>query len=329
MGFFCRKKGEPIVKKLLVSAILILSLVAVPLTSAASASEHSTVIQKQSPLPDISKVANEKISIKNKSISLTVKNYEEYKRAMYQLYTDLPQTMKIKSTLSKNRMTEFSDKFEDELIANDLPNYNLLAYYKMKKVGNIYTFTDNSHKKFSAKQIETYINTFATRFADSISELSPNEKLNTIYNYVYSNFKYNANGYQYMMVGNAYTYEMACNGFSRLMYEMLNAAGIETRIIEGEDHYYNLVASHNVFEEGDSEFDFQDDDWFILDVTTDILLNTYHGATGKTTNDYLAYVQKTNIYMAKPIAKETNKKIMLNDKLTTMLLGANNPLFNK
>lgn len=281
-------------------------------------SQQSGNVQRQ--LPSIAQVANEKVTIEKTTLNATVTNYAEYKDAMIKLYTELPNTMKIKSTLNKNQMEDFSKKFEVELVAGDLPNYKLLANYKMKKFGNLYTYTDNSHKNFSAKQIETYINTFATRYAESIEDLSPSEKFNSIYNYVYSNFKYNANGYQYMMVGNAYDYEMACNGISRLMFEMLNAADIDTRIIEGEDHYYNLVSFQSAFGEEGNNDTLQGDDWFIVDATTDILLKKPHGSTGTATNEYLAYVLTTDIYYtAKPIAKETTKTIELKDEFIAMI----------
>lgn len=305
-------------KKTLVATSLTLALLSATVPTSVMASEKGEVTQIQ--LPSISQVANEKVNVKLQSFSVMVSNYEDYKKSMFRLYTELPRTMTIKTKVSKDQMDEFSKKFKAELVAVDLPNFNLLAHYKMKKVGNLYTYTDNSHKKFSAKQIETYVGTFASRFAKNIEHLSPSERLQTIYDYVYSNFEYNAIGYQYMMVGNAYEYEMACNGFSRLMYEMLNAAGIKTKIIEGEDHYYNLVSFQDVFEEEGKTSNFQRDDWFVVDVTTDILVKKPHGATGKAMNDYLAYVVNTNLYTAKPIVKESNKHIKLNDEQLMLLI---------
>ncbi|MEX3625435.1 transglutaminase domain-containing protein [Viridibacillus arvi] len=312
-------------KKTIVAATLALSLLSSAIPTTAIEVEKPTIIkQKKLELPSITKVAKEKVHTSKKSLNVTVKNYEDYKMAMGKLYTELPRTMTIKTTVNENQMNVFSETFNNEVLVGQLPNYKLLAIYYMEKVGHHYIYTDNSHAKFSAKQIETYINTFADRFAYSINDLSASEKFNTIYNYVYQNFKYNATGYQYMLVGNAYKYEMACNGFSRLMYEMLNAAGIKTRIVQGEDHFYNLVSLQNVFEKKEeTTVKNKEQEWFVVDVTTDIVLKTPHGATGKTTNDYLAYVQKTKFYTAKPIERENIESTELNKSLVSSLLKDN------
>lgn len=87
------------------------------------ATEQPINVQLQ--VPSISQIANETLAIEKQSQSFneTVKTYEDYKKAMIKLYNELPRTMRIKSTLGKNKMDEFSKKFEKEIVAGDLPNY--------------------------------------------------------------------------------------------------------------------------------------------------------------------------------------------------------------
>lgn len=121
-----------------------------------------------------------------------------------------------------------------------------------------------------------------------------------------------------MMIGNAFEYEMACNGISFLMYELLSASGIETRIVQGEDHFYNLVSLKSIGEETTDPN--VKTDWIIVDVTTDILLKETHGATGKPLNEYLSYVSRTGRYFATPIEKERIDAIGLDKDLLSKIL---------
>jgi len=229
----------------------------------------------------------ENIVWKDKSVN----TMDQLIQLMNEVYTELPQKVIIKSDADEKLFRTWMQIYESSTIPDKNLNLNTLANYSLKKTGfKQYTLTDKTHSKYQAKQIEASLNDFSEEFAKSIQDLSSEQKLHAIYNYIFDQFSYNASGYSKMLVGNAPNYEMACNGFSRFFYQLATHSGIEARIVKSEDHFYNQIKT--------------EDGWVIIDLTTDILLKTKHGATGLSQEEYLKYVSGVGFYWALPINAE-------------------------
>lgn len=219
---------------------------------------------------------------------------QKYFSLLDEVYSKLPQKVTVYSTVTEDELEKWSTEYSIEKTPSKNSNMNLLANYSVKKIGGkVLTITDKTNSKYSAKTIETALNAFSLKFSESIKDKTDEEKVKLIYNYMYKQYSYNASGYSKMMVGNAPNMEMACNGFTRLFYALTSASGVETRMVRGDDHYWN-------------QWKTPEGDWVTIDVTTDILLNTEHGATGLSREEHIKYVSNVGFYFARPIPQETN-----------------------
>lgn len=126
-----RKEIKGSEKILLMAMVVALSL---EITNTTARAKEQLEIEVEYKIPSIAKITDEKVEKSSEKLVVTVKTYEDYKAAMFQLYTKLPQSMSIKTSISEKEIKEFRDMFEDELIVSDLPNYHLLASYKRKKL---------------------------------------------------------------------------------------------------------------------------------------------------------------------------------------------------
>lgn len=216
---------------------------------------------------------------------ITVSSKQELQEKLNDIYKELPQKVYI-SGLNIDDIREVMSNIENKIIPNDSFNNKTLANYRISKSGNKVLISDNSNKKYSAKSIEQGIEEFSNDFAKEISDLDEHSKINIIYNYIFDNFKYNANGFQFMLVGNSYTGEFACNGYSRLFYELSTAAGLDVEIVQGEEHFWNRVTLSN-------------GEVMNVDVTTDDYLNKRYYTLGDNTDTHILKTSETKIYSAK------------------------------
>lgn len=218
---------------------------------------------------------------------------DDYFRLLDKIFTELPSKVSIISSLSKEDADSWYSEYQLMTIPSRMNNVQTLASYSItkKRLGKLIVLTDKSNKKYSAKQIEDGVKAYAKEFATQIEGLNTEQKINVIYDFIYSQYQYKASSYSEMLVGNAYTKQLACNGFSRLFYELAVASGVNAKLIEADDHFYNHVETSS-------------GQWVILDVTTDIILKTKHGATGLSKEDYLSYVSKVGFYWATPVNRE-------------------------
>ena len=211
------------------------------------------------------------------------------------VYAELPQGVTIKTTISKDTLYEWETEYVNMTIPSKNTNMGVLASYTLKKTNNTTaTLTDKASAKYNAKTVDHALKVFSQEFAKNLpKDLTDEQKLNRVYSYIFDNYTYNASGYQKMMVGNAPNFTMACNGFTKLFHEMATAAGLDVRMVKGDDHYWN-------------QWKTPQGDWVTVDTTTDILLKTKHGATGLSKQDHLNYVSKVGFYWAKPVPQEVN-----------------------
>lgn len=94
---------------------------------------------------------------------------------------------------------------------------------------------------------------FATYQVDKISD--PQEKIKVIYDYVTSHVSYDYTYSKYDAYNALINHTAVCQGYALLMYRMLSAAGLKTRIITGGNHAWNIVSIGGL--------------WYNLDATWD------------------------------------------------------------
>lgn len=246
-------------------------------------------------LPSVSSIEThiEKSSnTKDNRITWNVETKEDFFALLDKAYLELPSKITLISSISKKVMNEWESEYDEQTIPSRINNLHTLASYSIKKSSSkVITITDKSNNKYTAKQIEEGIKSFSKEFAKSINHLDNEQKIKVIYDYIYAQYKYEATSISGMMVGNAYNNKLACNGFSRLFYELATASGVNVKLVEADDHFYNHVETSK-------------GQWVIIDLTTDILLKKKHGATGLSLENYLSYVSKVGFYWAKPVERE-------------------------
>lgn len=219
---------------------------------------------------------------------------EDYFALRDRINKELPYQVVIKDSKDKRDVYYDWDSEYNTITPSMSPNHNLLANYALKyQLSGSYTITDSANTKYSAKTIEKALDIYSERFARSLKGLTDEEKVHTIYNFIYEEFDYKASNYQAMMVGNAYSYELACNGFTRLFYALATASGLETKMVRGDDHYWN-------------QWKTKEGQWITVDITTDIVLKKKHGATGLSKEDHITYVSNVGFYFARPVPQETS-----------------------
>lgn len=231
----------------------------------------------------------------DKWVNQKVDTKQQFFTLLDKVYTELPQSVIIKTSIDKDTLSVWESEYNNTTIPSRNDNMNVLASYTLKKTShNTFTLTDKSSAKYNAKTIDHAVKVFSQEFAKHLpSGVSHEQRLDAIYTFIFDNYTYNASGYQKMMVGNAPNLTMACNGFTKLFHEMATAASLETRMIKGDDHFWN-------------QWKTPQGDWVTIDLTTDILLKTKHGATGLSKQEHLDYVSKVGFYWAKPISQEVN-----------------------
>lgn len=246
---------------------------------------YHTILNKELMKPSAVTYYMENSMAEDKVEYITVSSKEDLKNNLNKLFTELPQKLFV-SGLTVQEVKDVIYETEQTFHPKDNINVMTLANYTVSKSGNRVVITDNANGKYSAKSIETGLKEFSSEFAKEISDLEEHEKINVIYNYVFDNFKYNANGIKYMLVGNAYTGEIACNGYSRLFYELALAADLKVEIVRGEDHFWNRVSLSN-------------GELMNVDITTDHYLKKRYYTLGDDTNTHVLKTSQTKIYSAK------------------------------
>ncbi|MGG3806061.1 hypothetical protein [Metabacillus fastidiosus] len=233
-----------------------------------------------------------------------MKNKNDFFILLDKVYTELPQSVSIYNDVSSEELQQWKDKYFQKSRISSMKNIATLANYDIrKKASNLILLEDVSHDKYQAVQIEKSLGVFAKEFASSIRYLPPEQKVHVIYDYIYYQFKYKATKTTDMLVGNTYNRQLACNGFSRLFYELVKASNLPVRLVESEDHYYNHVKIEDITVNKTNQGK-NTEKWLIIDLTTDILLNEKHGATGLSEAAYLSYVSKVGFYRSLPSSKE-------------------------
>ena len=102
------------------------------------------------------------------------------------------------------------------------------------------------------------------------------DKFNVIYDYVTTNVAYDYTYSKYDAYNALINHSAVCQGYALLMYRMLSAAGLKTRIITGGNHAWNIVKI--------------DGQWYNLDSTWDAgSEGNYHYYLKKILNFFIDY----------------------------------------
>ena len=185
-----------------------------------------------------------------------LENNDYYKYTITSTYT--------KSNQLQSQYNEVINKNE----ARHYINFHTLYNYKIHSVGKSIVFTDNK------KEYTSYIyKTSLKIFIDIFNQTGNKDKsFKDIYDYVYNSIGYNANGFNYMLITNLGNGEMACNGISRLVNELLVSNGYESEIVGGNSHYWNII---NI-----------DGEKTVVDLTTDIISKKYGITLGESSKNH-------------------------------------------
>lgn len=210
----------------------------------------------------------------------------DFNKAVSEVYDTLPSKAKLSTTYSISEVKKFLYNWEQNNHPKDSINNMTLATYSVKRIGGSLYLVDSSHPTYTAKQIESGLKAFSKDFSKQIEDMTEFDKINVIYNYIFDNFKYNANSTTQMYVGNAYTGQFACNGYSRMFYELANAAGIDTEIRRGESHFWNTVTLSN-------------GEVITVDITTDDYLKKVFFTLGSDSQSHIDKTGLINFYSAK------------------------------
>ncbi|MFJ7954307.1 hypothetical protein ACIQZG_22655 [Lysinibacillus sp. NPDC096418] len=187
-----------------------------------------------------------------------INDREDFKKVLMDIEKKLPDRIEITSQIfTVKQIKEMYYEYSVFADVRDFPNLKTLLHYKVIKNTKTFILSDNVHVKKSVHEVYLSYSNFVKAVGAELKTENDNDSLLNVYNYVFNNFKYNADGVTKMVVGNIGNGEMACNGLSRLIKDLLNEVDIESNIRGGYSHFWNVV---NL--EGKET---------TIDVTTDIL----------------------------------------------------------
>ncbi|MBG9693219.1 hypothetical protein ABD91_20990 [Lysinibacillus sphaericus] len=202
------------------------------------------------------------------------------------IYQDLPQEVIVKSKhFTSEQLKSMYDASESRLVADINPNTKGLANYSVKQIGKNLRVSDISNDYYSAYVIKKASDAFVKDLVPTLKGENELETINNVYDWMYNNFKYTANSYKNMLVGNMYTGKLACNGFSYLADALFEEAGIKSTIRSGTSHFWNVLT----LEDGQEA---------TFDVTTDIVLKHYKKTLGTSTKEHIAAASGIGFYSA-------------------------------
>ena len=219
---------------------------------------------------------------KEATLTMNVRSEDDLRKAAEMAYTELPKNIQLQTNLKLNDLKNMLYDWTQATYPNKTINNMTLANYKIEKRGSAVYLTDITHKNYNAVDIEKGVKQFAEEFNKRSTSSSDREKLLEAYEYIYKHYKYSANGSQEMLVGNMGSNTLACNGFSRLLYELTSAMGLKSEVVRGESHLWNRVTV--------------DGKEMNVDVTTDIFLGKKYLTLGMNSQEHIATGGLVNIY---------------------------------
>lgn len=267
--------------KFVVPIFMTSSLLIPTTTNAYYTDVESVIIKEQNLKPsDFTSILYTQTSPRTySSKSFTVNSFEDLVSAMREIDRELYSYAFLKSDIMTTKeLKDFYSKHQ--LNITGLININTLANYSVESGNLLFIFKDATDRSqlFSAKQYREALNIFVDKLAEQVKGETDEETVLNLYDWIYQNYYYEASSASSMRVSNLAKGKMACNGFSRLVAEVLHKSGIPVRIVKGNSHYWNLVTI--------------DDVTTTIDITTDIVLRKKYYTLGKST---LEHREKTGL----------------------------------
>lgn len=215
----------------------------------------------------------------------TINSLKDMQHAIEKINEKLPTRVEFQSGKYDNKtLKRMYNEIFLTFTGSKLNNLNTLANYREQLFLFKFVLNDNSSQTYSARQIERALDLFTTALADTVRSDNEEQSLINLYNYLYKNFKYNADSFRNMIVGNLGNGELACNGFSRLANETLIKLGIKSEIRQGYSHFWNIV--------------YLDGKQTTFDITTDIVLKNRYLTLGNSTGQHKLNTSSVNFYNA-------------------------------
>lgn len=228
-------------------------------------------------------------------LKIKINSYDE----MYNLLIDMESKNYYKITLTSSRYTikELYDLYEkiiDDTKAETFKNQHTLFNYKETKNKSQFILIDNK-RAYTSNVYNKSLNKFVEVFNTTVS-LDKNTYFKEVYEYIYNNYKYTADNFNNMLISNLGNGKMACNGFSRLVFELLTSNNYTVELRGGTSHYWNIVKFDGVNT--------------TVDLTTDILKG-YGVTLGLSSDSHNIYIKESgiNFYDAEYIMNRYEKVI--------------------
>lgn len=214
-------------------------------------------------------------TVKNKKRLIWINSDEDMDDFVNELYKELPYEVIVKSKrFDRLQLKKMYEESKNQLSEDITPEMHGLATYKVLNNSNSIRVIDISNKNYNAATIKKAYEAYTTDLAKYLKDEDELRSILNVYNYIFNNFKYNANGFQYMTVGNIGNGELACNGISYLTDTLLEKVGIKSKIRGGYSHYWNVATLSNGQE-------------ITVDITSDIVLEDYLETFGSSTQEHI------------------------------------------
>lgn len=225
-----------------------------------------------------------------KVMEFEVENDHEMYLALGEIYREAPSQVKIKSTKLTSQMLQSiyrktKDSYKDP---NETPYIHALLNYKEKKSKNAIILEDGSTPYYDEnRELQNLLKGFeiSTDFlAKELKGETFEESMLNVSNFIYENFKYNANGLNFMTISNMPKQEMACQGIAFLSKTVFEKMGYKSEIRLGHSHYWITVEKNG--------------NPVTFDPTTDIVLKEKHKTLGLSTKEHIESTSSIGFYSA-------------------------------
>ena len=273
--------------KFVVPIFVASSLLIPTTTNAYNTDVESVIIKEQNLKPsDFTSILYTQTSPRTySSKSFTVNSLQDLVSAMREIDRELYSYAFFKSdVMTTKELKDFYKKYQSNIPG--LINMNTLANYSVEGGNLLFVFKDNTDRSqlFSAKQYREAFNIFVDKLMEEVKGETDEETILNLYNWIYENYSYEASSGSSMRVSNLAKGKMACNGFSRLVAEVLHKLDIPVRIVRGNYHFWNLATI--------------DGTTTTIDITTDIVLRKKYYTLGKSTLEHREKTGSVGFYDA-------------------------------
>ena len=225
-----------------------------------------------------------------KVMEFNVDNEHEMYLAIGEIYKEAPSQATIKSTkLTSKMLQSIYRKTKDSYNEPNITPYSYaLVNYKEKTSNKTLNLFDASTPYGQEeRELQNLIKGFeiSTDFlAKELKGENFEESMLNVSNFIYDNFKYNANGWNFMTISNMPNQEMACQGISFLSKTVFEKMGYNAEIRTGHSHYWLTVENNG--------------NPVTFDPTTDIVLKEKHKTLGLSTKEHIEAASTIGFYSA-------------------------------